>query len=309
MPPVRFRILPTAASDERIVDVEVGTGREAGAIRIGRRADVELPLPFPGLSAVHARVAGVAGGGWTVEDMGSRNGTAVGERRLAPGEVAPLAPGDRLVVGEVALVFEGAVAVAADAAAGPARVEGTGTIARRLVSDLFAAAPGGGAPELEVVGGPEAGRRLALREDGRTYSVGRSEQCDLALAIDELSREHALFQRRWEGVFVRDNRSKNGVRVAGVAVSGERRLGDGELIDLGPVALRLSDAQDRYLAQIAALGDETSAPAPPLAAPSFTVEVRPPAARRRSPGRLATGVALGVLVAVALAAVALAVAL
>src|SRR5438105_13966629 len=100
---VRFRILPAprepasaspgAAGPLVARDVEV-----AGApaeIRLGRAPDLELPLPFAALSALHARVLRT-GDGWVLEDAGSTNGTWLGGTRLAPGERRALAPGDEL---------------------------------------------------------------------------------------------------------------------------------------------------------------------------------------------------------------------
>src|SRR5881394_2306314 len=123
-------------------DVEIGAG--VGVVRMGRSADLELPLPFPALSAVHARLRR-EGGAWSVEDACSTNGTWLAGERLAPGERRPLALGAELRLGNVRVRFEGDGAPAGAA-------EGTGTIARRLVDDLF----GGGAaaaPLLRVVRG------------------------------------------------------------------------------------------------------------------------------------------------------------
>ena len=52
--------------------------------------------------------------------------------------------------------------------------------------------------------GPLRGQSLALALPDRPYRVGRSPDCDLVLPDDDVSREHAAFERRWQGVFVRD---------------------------------------------------------------------------------------------------------
>jgi len=300
--PVRFRVraaAPGASSPvERVVDV--GDPDPAAPplreIRIGRGPDVELPLPFAGLAPVHARLRRAGdGGGWLLEDAG--------------GPPRALARGAAIDLGSVTVVFEGEEAVAAPA--GPAAAEGTGTIARRLVRDLFAGAPAGSTPELEVVAGPEPGQRLALAETGRPYLVGRGTGCALPLVIDEISREHAVFVWTDQGVVVRDLGSKNGVLVAGTRVATEQRLRHGDLVALGPVTLRLRDPIDRYLAEIAA-GAPATAPPPDPAPAVAPVSDQPPAmvtgaavrAGSRVPIALAA-VAVAVLVAVAAAAVAL----
>jgi hypothetical protein len=91
---------------------------------------------------------------------------------------------------------------------------------------------------------------LRLAELDRRYVVGRVEGCDLRLAVEEISREHAAFMRRWNGVFVNDLGSKNGVRVNGALAQGQgrdQRVRDGDLIQIGPASLRLFDPEDRYL--------------------------------------------------------------
>jgi pSer/pThr/pTyr-binding forkhead associated (FHA) protein len=289
--PARFRILAAARPAQAgapvgaggpLVEREVEVG--ADVIRLGRRADLELPLPFAALSAVHARVRR-DGAGWAVEDAASTNGTWLGGDRLAPGEWRPLAAGAELRLANVRVVFEGEGALAG-------APEGTGTIARRLVDDLF----GGGAgtvPAVRVVGGA-APERLALVHAGRAYVVGRSEACALPLPVEEVSREHAALLRDAEGVVVRDLGSKNGVSVGGTRVDGERRLADGELVRVGPVTLAFEDPAERYLRELADVAPvapvvETPAqPPPPEVAPVATTD----------PGlgsRLAIGVGITIL--------------
>jgi pSer/pThr/pTyr-binding forkhead associated (FHA) protein len=300
--PARFRVLPSpgpagsgAAGPPVEREVEVG---DAAVIRLGRRADLELPLPFAALSAVHARVRR-QGGGWVVEDAGSTNGTWLGGERLASGDPRPLAPGAELRLGNVRVRFEGE-------GASPGAPEGTGTIARRLVDDLF----GGGAgtaPSVRVVEGAGAGR-LALVHAGRAYVVGRSEACALPLPVDEVSREHAALVRDAAGVVVRDLGSKNGVSVGGARVVGERRLADGELVRVGTVTLAFEDPAERYLRELADAPQAPPASPAPLPAETSAAPAPAPAPPRpRATSRLAllVGVSVLLLLAAAVAAAAL----
>jgi pSer/pThr/pTyr-binding forkhead associated (FHA) protein len=267
--PVRFRILPaprtstsTPAAGPLVArDVEI-----AGApaeIRIGRGTDLELPLPFAALSVLHARVLRTADG-WVVQDAGSTNGTWLGAARLAPGERRALAPGDELRLANVVVRFEGEGA----APAGPSRAaEGTATIARRLVDDLFAASPAQ-APTLRVLRGAPP-RKLTLVDPGRAYVAGRSETCALPLEVEEVSREHASFTRGATGVVVRDLGSKNGVQLRGARLEGERVLSDGDVVEIGPVSLTLDDPVGRYLRELEAAPLEALAePAPVVPEPA-----------------------------------------
>lgn len=336
--PLRLRVLPSThqtagtgrgPSAERTVDF----ADDVDEIRIGRRGDLELPLPFSILSGVHARLTrspacGSGKEGWLLEDLGSRNGTFLSGGRLAPGEKRPIGPGAQFSVAHVDLVFEGASTAVVGS-------EGTGTIARRLVSDLFSSGAEASAPTVVVVSGAPSRSVLRLEELDRPYVVGRVETCDLRLGVEEISREHASFTRRWDGVFVTDLGSKNGIRVSG-ALAAKQRVRDGDLIQIGPVSLRLFDPEDRYLREFEAKGGgvppapaPATAPAPapatatppsgvksqdlhPAVAGALAVEPHPGAAasapasgHRSASSNVATAVAAFVLAAIAAVAVAL----
>jgi pSer/pThr/pTyr-binding forkhead associated (FHA) protein len=257
--PLRFRIRPPAHAGgitavERTIDVESGSG----AVTLGRRADVAIQLPYATVSALHARVAG-SPGSWTIEDLGSANGTFLVARRpdparanegsrLAPRQAHPLAEGDILRLAEVTVVFLG---LAVDASRGPEGItETTATLARRLVNDFFGACRPAEVARVVVEKGRDVGRSMTLTTVGHIYRVGRASECDLVLTDDDVSREHVAFERRWDGVEVRDLGSKNGVAIGGKRLEGPRRLRDGEAVVLSGTRLRLEDPEDRYLRQM-----------------------------------------------------------
>ncbi len=68
----------------------------------GRDPELELFLDAPDVSRRHARIR-VAGDEATIEDLESKNGTFVGDRRLGP--ATRLADGDSIRVGSVRLTF------------------------------------------------------------------------------------------------------------------------------------------------------------------------------------------------------------
>src|SRR6266496_577819 len=233
--PLRLRVIPRAeqkggdsgpASTERIVEVV----RELDEIRIGRRSDLELSLPFKALSALHARIRRQASGSgershtWVIEDLESKNGTFVGKSRIKPGEHRLLFAGDKVDLGPVKVMFDGHSQATPSA-------EGTATIARRLVNDLLMASPGASAPTLSVISGAsEEIETLKLLDRDRPYFIGRAPGCDLAFPHEELSRQHASFTRTWNGVVLRDQGSKNGILVNGIVVT-VQRLSDGDEIE------------------------------------------------------------------------------
>ena len=303
--PLRLRLLPSpgGAPDrgptaERTIEL----ADDAKEIRIGRRPDVEVPLPYPALSGLHARLVRTSAG-WSVEDMGSTNGTRVDGQPLTAGQPRAIAPGSQIVLGHVSLVFDGSKAAVSGA-------ERTTTIARRLVNDLFSASPGQGAPTLTIVTGAPARPTVRLEKIDEEYVAGRTEACALQLASEEVSREHAVFVRLWDGVVVKDLGSKNGVRVND-QLSAERRLRDGDLIQIGPAVLRFLDPADRYLREFEARLEADAPVAPSGAArrtepaPRVAEPAEPAVARGAAGARTAIGVAGAVLLLVALAVLAL----
>ena len=290
--PVRLRVIPSServAGGERSPAAErtIEFADDVAEIRIGRRPDLELPLPFKALSALHARLVrkrksryGNGDGAdrpvdtWVIEDLGSKNGTFIDDDRLERGTQRPVTAGTHIALAHVNLVFDGPSSRIATG------VEGTGTIARRLVSDLFLAAPETNAATLTVVDGPSTGSVLKLVERDKQFTVGRSKTCSLRIKVHELSRQHAAFTRGESGVVVRDLESKNGVQVNGVTVT-EAHLADGDVIQMGPVTLRLADSEDRYMRDIEAQEENRKSrpPAPVAPVPVAAAPVpAPPAA-------------------------------
>jgi pSer/pThr/pTyr-binding forkhead associated (FHA) protein len=252
--PLRLRVIPRAeqkagdsepASTERIVEF----ADDVDEIRIGRRSDLELSLPFKALSGLHARIRRQASGSgershtWVIEDLESKNGTFVGKSRIKPGEHRLLFAGDKVDLGPVKVMFDGHSQATPSA-------EGTATIARRLVSDLLMASPGASAPTLSVISGASKEiETLKLLDRDRPYFIGRDPGCDLSFPHEELSRQHASFTRTWNGVVLRDQGSKNGIIVNGIVVT-VQRLSDGDEIEMGPLKLRLMDPEDKYLREL-----------------------------------------------------------
>jgi len=232
-----------SAKSEAWQVVEVPCSGEG--VAIGREPGPGIELPFPAVSARHARVFRKEGA-YCVEDVGSANGTMLGGLRLAAHQALPLAPGEVLDCAGVRVRFDGELPEVHPASP----PEGTATLARRLVHDVFCACPPEETARLVAVSGPGAGRELALVASERALLVGRGESCDLVLPDEDVSREHAAFQRDATGISVRDLHSKNGVEVEGQELVGSRILHDGDLIRIGETTLRLVDPEDRYLRQM-----------------------------------------------------------
>jgi two-component system response regulator AtoC len=78
---------------------------------LGRAPECDVVIDDPSVSRQHARL--IAGNRFSLEDLGSTNGTAVMGRKLAPGERAGLTFGEVFEVGSATLLIQRAVPVGA----------------------------------------------------------------------------------------------------------------------------------------------------------------------------------------------------
>lgn len=69
-------------------------------------------------------------------------------------------------------------------------------------------------------------------------SVGRSPECNVQLLSRAVSRRHAGFEPRADGIYVYDLGSANGVKVNGIKVQGNQRLLDNDIVLVGDVNIR-----------------------------------------------------------------------
>lgn len=83
-------------------DTETTVSVDQDVFTIGRLPECHLYLPFGGVSRNHAQIVKTADGMWTIEDMGSKNGTQVNERILSRPQ--QLHHGDVVWLGNVSLL-------------------------------------------------------------------------------------------------------------------------------------------------------------------------------------------------------------
>ncbi|HLW94284.1 MAG TPA: DUF3662 and FHA domain-containing protein [Solirubrobacteraceae bacterium] len=79
------------------------------------------------------------------------------------------------------------------------------------------------------------GRQVAIGAAGAV--IGRSPDCDIVIAANEVSRRHAQVAPDAEGWVLTDLGSTNGVRLNGRQIGVPTRLADGDVIELGSVEL------------------------------------------------------------------------
>jgi diguanylate cyclase (GGDEF)-like protein len=101
-------------------------------------------------------------------------------------------------------------------------------------------------PTLRILTGAQAGLTHVMAP-GETI-IGRGSQCQLQIEDGALSRRHCRIQRTGDMFVIEDLGSRNGTRLAGLAVMSPRPLPDGSLIQLGSgVTIKFSVKDDLEL--------------------------------------------------------------
>jgi pSer/pThr/pTyr-binding forkhead associated (FHA) protein len=256
-----LRLLVSAQGDPERREFRYDFGADRAQILLGRRGGVDVLLPHPNVSMVHARIDR-RGDGYALLDERSTNGTFLNGARLDPGVARPLAAGDAITIGGFHLQV---ATIEAEAAfAGDSSI----SIARRMVAEVLGVlGPGGEDPSLQVTT-PASGARLQLTQSGRDYFVGRDPSCDLRIDDGSLALRHARLRRDERGVTASDLSSPSGLYVNDRFVPREALLRDGDLLALGRVRLRFADPAEVYLRRLEQVPTpEDQAPREPAPAP------------------------------------------
>ncbi len=241
-------------------------------IVIGRGGASDVRLPDPSVSLRHASIR-ATGTDYALVDEGSTNGTSVGGVKLAPQTPRLLKSGDLVRVGRVWLELS-----TDHRPPTPEPGLATRDLALAFVRRAMDADGSDTLTKVRVVEGADLGVELCLREDGRSYVVGRAESCDLPLADADVSREHVVVTKRGGQVLLRDLGALNGVHLGTTRLSPDRetvwrphlvaRIGNTVLSLEEPVSARLADleaAEDEKLGdeEVAALSAREAAGDPP----------------------------------------------
>lgn len=236
---------------------------DGARIVIGRSDGSDVRLPDPSVSLRHASIR-ADGANYTILDEGSTNGTAVGGVKLPPLTPRLLKTGDLVRVGRVWLEISiGSRAPTPDLALA------TRDLALAMVKRAMEAHGDDTRAKLRVVEGPDLGAELTLSEDNRAYVLGRAERCDLPLADEDASREHATVLRKNGQVFITDKGSSNGVFLGEQKLTPDREAvwRGTAMVRIGQSVLALEEPVGSMLADLAALPDEKlpaeAEPAPP----------------------------------------------
>lgn len=238
---------------------------------IGRGTHADVRLPSRSISSTHA-VLRAEGGELSIIDEGSSNGTLVNGALLVRGRKKVLRDGDRITVPgyELSITLSHAIADSPDR---------TATVARKLLADALLLAGGEGAPpSLKFTPSRGPVKSWDFPAAPSRLLAGRGDNCEIMLDDPDCSRHHAEFVRDDAGVLVRDLQSKNGVLVSGRKWT-ERRLKDGDEVQLGRVILAFSDPAEALLKAFEIGTDE-----PKPIEPQRPNTIPPPAAMTPSAG-------------------------
>ncbi|HEY5957548.1 MAG TPA: FHA domain-containing protein [Polyangiaceae bacterium] len=281
-------------------------------IVVGRSEAADLRLPDLSVSARHASFR-QRGGEYLIVDEGSTNGTFVGPVRLSPQAPRVIRSGDKVRFGRlwVEVNFE----------ALPAAVQSKHAakdLALMLVAESLLARGEPAQATLEIKEGPDAGTSLALEEEERRYSLGRSSSNDVALEEANASRRHAEVFRRNGRIYARDLGSKNGTLLAGLPLPSkfETVWATGTKLQIGADVIVLDDPLATALVEVESQADEVMSGDEDVPMPSSTTEgvpneqspsapQRERVARRSDPSGISSGDWFVALIALAVIGISL----
>jgi ABC transport system ATP-binding/permease protein len=171
----------------------------ARTIQIGRAPDCDVCLDYPMISAHHARIT-EQNGAYFLEDLNSRNGTAINRihNRI---QSAPLNPSDDIFLGSY-------------------KVSASWILQKRHA----------------VVG--EAAFATVLFES-HSMTFGRDPACEQPVSHPTISWHHCRLTRSPAGTFIEDLGSLNGTFLNGVRISGKTQVQPGMEIGIGSVRFQV----------------------------------------------------------------------
>lgn len=91
--------------------------------------------------------------------------------------------------------------------------------------------------KLSVVHGKPQGKTVIFSRG--QYVIGRGSECQLRPNSEWVSRQHCMVRVSEKNAFIRDLGSTNGTLVNGARLIGERRLEDGDRVQVGPLVFEV----------------------------------------------------------------------
>lgn len=196
-------------------------------ITIGRKEGNSIRLKERNVSREHARIFSTEDGLF-VEPVKARYGLKVNSSKIdGP---TPLALGDEIRIGDYRLYVQ----------------DESQPEVQKEDPDAVAEIAPGMRPRLVVTSSNFNGTEYPIVKT--RVVIGRNEQCDIHIAHQSVSNQHAEIRRTPRGDFeIRDLNSSNGTIVNGIAITAPTYLTGGEMIALGHVIMRFCAPGDFWV--------------------------------------------------------------
>lgn len=205
----------------------------------GRDSSNYIVLGSPTVSRRHAEILREERQ-FFVRDLKSDNGTLLNERRLLPDDKTLLRSGDLIQIEDFEIQFR---IPAGGSVEEIYETTDTDLLEIKMIKKLLRAMDRENAPSLEILEGPEAGRRFVLEGKNQEAAIGRDPACEFVIDSDMVSRKHVRLEKRFDAVTLHDLNSKNGTYVNREKVK-EKKLSDGDIIHLGTLTLIFRNPQE-----------------------------------------------------------------
>jgi len=208
------------------------------SIIIGRMPSNDIVLDGKSVSRKHAEISRLRGE-YFVADLESGNGTFLNGSKLKPHEKTPLKADDKISIEEFEIRFR---LLQNEENPFPDEQTDSDIIEIKMIKKVLSAIKTDQDPSLEVMGPPCEGKRVFMTDDMQELFMGREPGCHLVIDSSMVSRRHAVLQRKWGGVVIKDLDSKNGT-FFGKEKIGEKSLEDGDVFLLGDVPVKFRNPQ------------------------------------------------------------------
>lgn len=211
---------------------------ERDIISIGRLKTNQISLDSNSISRKHAEIV-KDHKTYVLMDNESGNGTFLNSQKLKPHEKYVLKQNDliRIEEFEIKVIFPEIKEEDDDDNTDSGLLEVK--MIKKVLNDLDSEQ----CPYVEIAGGAFKGKKAYLTQDLDQLVMGRDKECHLCVEDDVVSRKHALLQKKWGGVTIKDLESKNKTFVNNKEI-GEVLLKDGDEILLGTLKLYYKNPQE-----------------------------------------------------------------
>lgn len=220
-------------------------------VLIGRQQDCDIILDSESVSRRHAQIKKTEQG-YLVEDLGSGNGTNVGEQNLHRDETAELQNGAVIKIQDFEIHinpdgtdFQTDVSVSKTMNLSSEQIDfepkqnldsskNDEMIEIQMIKKVLGALDQDKQPTLTVIDDEFKGLKVSFPDDLDELVIGRDNGCELQIPSHVISRRHAVLSRKWGSFVITDLKSKNSTYVNGEKIE-EKTIMDGDEITFGTI--------------------------------------------------------------------------